>query len=499
VRLVKAEEAYAKKNHYSRVKRMNQQVDKAMNVSPVSEIVSRARVAQAVYEQYTQSQVDLVIEAVAWAILEPGRNQELAELAVKDTGLGDVADKFKKNFRKTLGLVRDLSQAKTVGVISEDLKTGLTEYARPVGVVAAITPSTNPGATPINKILNALKCRNAVVIAPSPKGQSTCARLLEFVHQQLDLVKAPRDLVQMLPSPITKDATNELMRLADLVVATGSQANIRAAYSCGTPAFGVGAGNVLVIIDEFADLASAAKKITQSKTFDNATSCSSENGVVICAAVYADAIKALETAGGVLLDSADKQRLEDVMFEHGKLTATLTAQTPQVIAERAHLQNPHARNAKFLMVEENTYGPTAPFSGEKLSPVLTVWKAEHFEAAQNLVAQVYGYQGAGHSVGLHTALSGQQMEVRAAALAQHLPVARVIVNQAHAMATGGSFDNGLPFSLSMGCGTWGKNNFSDNMNYRHYLNITRVVRAIPEHIPQVEDLLSAYFSQFPKS
>jgi len=468
-------------------------------MTPVESIVERGRMAQKIYEGYTQAQVNLVIEAVAWAILEPKRNQELAELAVQDTGLGDVADKFKKNFRKTLGLVRDLSYAKTVGIISEDLKTGLTEYARPVGVVAAITPSTNPGATPINKILNALKCRNAVIIAPSPKGQSTCARLLEFVHHQLDQVKAPRDLVQMLPSPITKDSTNELMRLADLVVATGSQSNIRAAYTCGTPAFGVGAGNVLVIIDEYADLASAANKILQSKTFDNATSCSSENGTVICAQVYDKAISALEAVGGLMLDAADKKRLEDVMFHNGKLTSTLTAQNPAVIAERAQLQHPKAKSAKFFMVEEQGYGSSAPFSGEKLSPVLTVWKAADFEAAKQIISNVYAYQGAGHSVGLHTAQSGETMESRAAALAQQLPVARIIVNQAHAIATGGSFENGLPFSLSMGCGTWGKNNFSENMNYRHYLNITRVVRPIPEHVPKVEDLLKEYFSRYPQA
>jgi sulfoacetaldehyde dehydrogenase len=467
-------------------------------MTPVESIIERGRTAQKIYEQYTQSQVNLVVEAVAWAILEPKRNQELAELAVQDTGLGDVADKFKKNFRKTLGLVRDLSYAKTVGIISEDLKTGLTEFARPVGVVAAITPSTNPGATPINKILNALKCRNAVVVAPSPKGYSTCARLLEFVHQQLDQVKAPRNLVQMLPFPITKDSTNELMRLSDLVVATGSQANIRAAYTCGTPAFGVGAGNVLVIIDEYADLAGAANKILQSKTFDNATSCSSENGVVICAQVYDKAISALEAAGGLMLDAADTKRLEDVMFQDGKLTSTLTAQNPAVIAERAQLQNPKAKSAKFFMVEEQSFGPSAPFSGEKLSPVLTVWKAVDFEAAKQLIANVYAYQGAGHSVGLHTAQSGETLESRAAALAQQLPVARIIVNQAHAIATGGSFENGLPFSLSMGCGTWGKNNFSENMNYRHYLNITRVVRPIPEHVPRVEDLLKEYFSRYPQ-
>ena len=468
-------------------------------MTPVEAIVERGRAAQKIYEQYTQAQVNLVVEAVAWSILEPKRNQELAELAVQDTGLGDVADKFKKNFRKTLGLVRDLSYAKTVGVISEDLQTGLTEYARPVGVVAAITPSTNPGATPINKILNALKCRNAVVVAPSPKGYSTCARLLEFVHLQLDQVHAPRDLVQMLPFPITKDSTNELMRLSDLVVATGSQANIRAAYTCGTPAFGVGAGNVLVIIDEHADVAGAANKILQSKTFDNATSCSSENGVVICAQVYDKAIDALEAAGGLMLDASDKKRLQEIMFHDGKLTSTLTAQYPAVIAERAQLQNPKAKLAKFFMVEETGFGSSAPFSGEKLSPILAVWKATNFEVAQEILTNVYSYQGAGHSVGLHTALSGEIMEKRAAILAQNLKVARIIVNQAHTMATGGSFENGLPFSLSMGCGTWGKNNFSENMNYRQYMNITRVVRPIPENVPKVEDMLKEYFSRFPQT
>jgi sulfoacetaldehyde dehydrogenase len=467
-------------------------------MSEVENIIKRARIAQKDYELYSQEQVDLVVSSVAWAILEPGRNRELAELAVRDTGLGDVDDKFKKNFRKTLGLVRDLQKAKTVGMIAHDPLTGITEYARPVGVVAAITPSTNPGATPINKILNALKCRNAVVIAPSPKGLTTCARLLQFVHAQLDLVKAPRDLVQMLPDPITKDATHELMRLADLVVATGSQANIRAAYTCGTPAFGVGAGNVLVMIDEHANLDGAAQKIAQSKTFDNATSCSSENGAVLLDPIYDAAIAALERAGGVTLDAADKQRLHEVMFNNGKLTSTLTAQSPAVIAERAKLQHPKASGARFFMVEETGFGPDAPFSGEKLSPVLTVWRAPDFQSAKELIAHVYSFQGAGHSVGLHTASSGAVMEGRADDLASHLPVARIIVNQAHAIATGGSFENGLPFSLSMGCGTWGKNNFSDNMNYRHYLNTTRIVRPIAEKVPEVEDLLGNYFSQFPK-
>ena len=218
---------------------------------------------------------------------EPGEQSRACRPGCAPTrGLGNAQDKFDKNYRKTLGLLRDLQGAKSVGVIAEYPQLGLVEIARPVGVVAAITPSTNPGATPANKIINALKGRNAVIIAPSPKGFSTCARLLEFVHAEFRKIGAPPDLVQHLPSPVTKDLTQELMRQSDLVAATGSQANIRAAYASGTPAVGVGAGNVVVIVDSSADLADAAAKIAHSKTFDHATSCSSENNAVILAAVY---------------------------------------------------------------------------------------------------------------------------------------------------------------------------------------------------------------------
>lgn len=462
----------------------------------VEQLVARARVAQSQIDGYTQQQVDLMVSSVAWAILEPARNRTLAEMAVRDTGLGDIDDKIAKNFRKTLGLLRDLKAAQTVGVVREDRELGITEVARPVGVVAAITPSTNPGATPINKILNALKCRNAIVVAPSPKGASTCKQLLEYVHAQLKKVGAPVDLVQMLPEPISKETTQTLLRSVDLVVATGSQSNIRAAYSSGTPALGVGAGNVAVIIDEFADFENAAAKICRSKTFDHATSCSSENGVVIIESAYAAAMAAFDRAGGVVLDASDQARLQRVMFPEGKLSPRVTAKSAAEIAQIAGLQSPAAQTARFLMVHESSEGPDHPFSGEKLCPVLTVWRAADFQQAIERVARIYAYQGAGHSVGLHTAASGPVLESRAALMAERLPVARVIINQAHAIATGGSFDNGLPFSLSMGCGTWGKNSFSENVHYRHYMNTTRIVRPITEKIPTVESLLDNYFEKF---
>lgn len=456
----------------------------------VATLVARARAAQTIANGYDQARVDELVAAAGWALIEPGRNRALAELAVADTGIGNVEDKVRKNYRKTLGLLRDLHGAKSVGVIAEDAATGITEIARPVGVVCAVTPSTNPAATPANKIINALKGRNAVIVAPSPKGWATCAQLLEYIHAAFDRIGAPRDLVQVLPQPIGKAATLALMAACDLVVATGSQANVRAAYASGTPAFGVGAGNVAGIVDETADLELAAARILRSKTFDNATSCSSENSLVVLDAVRAPLLAALQAGGAVLLNASQKAELRALMWPQGKLSNAVIGQNATVIAERAGWPGIAALQPRVLLVEEDGVGEEHPFSGEKLCPVLSVYGAADFEQAMQRVEAIYAFQGAGHSVGLHSAVHQRALD-----LGLRLPVSRVIVDQAHCIATGGSFDNGLPFSLSMGCGTWGKNNFSDNMNYRHYLNITRVARPIPERVPSEDALLGGYFAK----
>lgn len=457
----------------------------------VTDLVRRARAAQAAYERWPQERVDEAALACGWAIMKPENNRLLAEIAVRDSGLGSVPDKLTKNYRKTLGLMRDIRGVKTVGVIAEYPERGLTEIARPVGVVAAITPSTNPAATPANQIINALKCGNAIVLAPSPKGYSTCAALLGFMHAELAKVGAPLDLVQVLPAPVTKEATHELMRQCDLVAATGSQSNIRAAYSSGKPAIGVGQGNVVSIVDASANLADAAAKIALSKTFDNATSCSSENSVVILAPVYDAMLARLAEQGGVLLDAAEKAKLQAFMFPGGKLGPAATAQSAPRIAGLARLERPAALAARFLMVPETGTGPTFPFSGEKLAPVLAVYRARDFDEAFALTRGIYDYQGKGHSVSIHTRDEGQVMR-----LGLEMPVARVIVNQAHCIATGGSFDNGLPFSLSMGCGTWGGNSFSDNMHWRHFLNITRIARPIREQVPDESEIFGAYHAKY---
>ncbi|MGB1110875.1 MAG: acylating sulfoacetaldehyde dehydrogenase [Gammaproteobacteria bacterium] len=456
----------------------------------VSDLMTKARAAQAVYARFDQARVDEVVTAVAWSLLEPATNLRLSEQAVADTGLGRVRDKFNKNHRKTLGLLRDLKGKRTVGVVAEYPDQGLVEIARPVGVVGAIVPSTNPVATPYNKTLNALKAGNAIILAPSPKGQQVAEEVVSLIRAALRQVGAPEDLVQKLPSPVNKAATHELMKQVDLVVVTGSQNNVRAAYTSGTPAIGVGAGNVASIVDESADLADAADKITASKTFDNATSCSSENSVVLCEAIHDAMIDELVKRGARRLNTEEKERLRETMWPDGRLSGAVTAKSANEILDAAGIDRA-GRDISIILVDENHIDAGNKFCNEKLSPVLTVFKAADFQAAKAIVAQLYAINGAGHSVSLHTSSDERELE-----LGLELPVCRVIVNQAHCFATGGAFNNGLPFSLSMGCGTWGGNIISDNMNVEHYLNTTRISREIPVNEPSLEEIFGDYWRKY---
>ncbi len=461
--------------------------------SAVSDLIRQAREAQRIYEDFDQAQVDDVVAAIAWVVLEPDRNRYLSKRAVEDTGLGDVEDKFTKNYRKTLGLLRDLSGARSVGVISEDKSKGIIEIARPVGVVGAITPSTNPVATPTNKVMNALKGRNAIILAPSPRGEAVCEELVVFFQDALEHVGAPRELVQKLPKPVNKADTERLMKSVDLIVATGSQNNIRSAYSSGTPAVGVGAGNVSVIVDETADCDEAVRHVIASKTFDNATSCSSENSLVLVEGNYERMLGGLAAHGAILLSAEEKAALQALMWIDGKLNPRVIAKSAAEIAAMAGISRDNGQPIKVLLVEETGAGPEYLFSGEKLSPVLAVYRAQDFSTALDTVRAIYAHQGAGHSVGIHT-----RTEDRPLKIGLELPTCRVIVNQAHCFATGGSFDNALPFSLSMGCGSWGGNSISENMNFRHYLNTVRVVSKIPPQEISPDDLLTDYWERYGK-
>ncbi|MSP80255.1 MAG: aldehyde dehydrogenase family protein [Rhodospirillales bacterium] len=452
-------------------------------------LMGKARAAMAAFAGASQETVDDAVRALAWAIYEPGRARALAEMAVRDTGLGNVPDKIVKNQRKTFGTLRDLLRARTVGIVEEDPSRGIVKYAKPVGVVGAICPSTNPAATPANKAMMAVKGRNAIIIAPSPAGQGTTGRVVDLMRAELIRAGHPADLVQVLPPPVSKSLTQALMDACDLIVVTGSQDNVRRAYRSGKPAIGVGTGNVPVIVDSSADLAAAAAKIRASKIFDNSTSCSSENALVILDDVYDAAIAALKAAGGYLASLEEKAAICAKLWVNGALNRQIIAKDASVFAEMTGLPA-EARKAKFFLVEETGVGCGHPFSGEKLSLALAVYRARDFDAAILRVREILAFQGAGHSCGVHT----RDMS-HARRLAAELDVVRVLVNQAHAFGNGGSFDNGLNFTLSMGCGTWGGNSISENLNYRNFINITHLSTVIPENKPTEEELFGPYFTR----
>jgi len=468
-----------------------QQTGPTDEIRSVDETLARARAAQSRFEKEgSQARYDRAALAAGWAVMEPARNREMAELAVETTGLGNVEDKVAKNLRKTLGLLRDIRAAKTFGVVREDRELGLTEIARPIGVVGAVTPSTNPVATPANNIINALKCGNAIILSPSPAGISACERLLAYIHAEFAKIGEDPDLVQMVPAPSSKVKTQRLMEIVDLIVVTGSQDNVRRAYTSGTPAIGVGTGNAAVIVDETADAGAAAHKIAASKTFDNATSCSSENAVIVVDAVRDAFLEAARSAGGRLLDAGQTQRIRETLWQDGKLNRDMIAKGPAAVMAAAGITVAEPDTARFFLAPVQAVGPDEPLSGEKLSLIAALYTAHDFDGAKDIAARLLVHQGAGHSVGLHSARDDRAVE-----LGRDLPTCRVIVNQPHCFATGGSFENGLPFSLSMGGGSWGGNSIDDNLHYRHFLNITKIARPIPPREPSAEEIFADYWRE----
>ena len=458
----------------------------------VGALIERARAAMAAYDNTDQDRVDDAVTALAWSIYQPKNARDLAEMAVEDTGLGNVESKVIKNTRKTFGTLRDLLRVRSVGVIEDDPARGMVKYGKPVGVVAAVCPSTNPSATAVNKAMMALKGGNAVIIAPSPAGAKTTARTVDLMRAELARAGQPQDLVQILPAPVSKELTTELISRADLAVVTGSQNNVKRAMQSGTVAIGVGAGNVPVIIDESADLAAAAGMIRQSKCFDNATSCSSENSLVILDSVYDAAIAALVGAGAWRCTPEQRDRVRANLWRNGVLNRAVIAKDASVLADVFDLPEA-ARSASFFLVEQDGVGGAHSFADEKLSLVLTVYRASDWDHAKRIVHDVLEVCGKGHSVGIHTRDASHARDLAATS-----DVVRVLVNQPHTFGNGGSFENALPFTLSMGCGTWAGNTIDENLNWRHFVNITHLVSTIAEDKPDEGDLFGPYWARHGK-
>lgn len=458
------------------------------DIDQVTEAVARARKAQAAARQLSQQQVDDVVSAVGWACFEQSHAEQLAALSVRETGMGNVPDRVIKVRRKALMMMRDLAAAPSVGVVSSDPATGLTRIAKPVGVVAALCPSTHPATDLMAKTMMVLKGRNAIVVSPSPGAIQTSTLTCDLIRTELERIGASPDLVQILPRP-TRAAAVALMAACDVIAVTGSARNVRAAAASGVPVYAGGAGNVPIVVEPSADLAPAAAHIARSKTFDYSTACSSESVLVIHDSVYDEMMQHLADQGGVLLDAAGRDALASVMWTDGRLNPAMVGRAPEVLGEAAGLSLPHA--ARFFVVEEGGIGPGFSFSGEKMSVALAAYRYRDFDEAVATVLQVLAHQGTGHSCGIHT---GDLDHARL--LAESADVARVVVNQPQGTAEAGSFTNALPATMILGCGTWAGNAVSGNITYEHFLNYTHLAEPLPERVPTQDELWGDYLRRY---
>lgn len=455
----------------------------------VAGLVAKGHAAQKIAEGFTQEKVDQLTAAVAYALTQPDVALKFGEMLVEESGMGVPVDKQGKMYGKVKGAYFQMKGQKSVGLVDVDEKMGMETYAKPMGVIGAIIPVTNGEATPVVKSLMALKTRNAIILAPHPKARKTNWQVTELIRSVLKKFDAPEDLVQAIgPDYVSIETSAELMKQVDFILATGGTPMVRQAYSSGNPAIGVGTGNVVSIIDGTTNMDEVAAMIVKSKTFDNATSCSTENNLIVLEECYDKFVEAMAKHGAYLIkeDSADKQKLLKTLWPESPanhdLNRHIVAQPAAKIAEAAGIAVPEG--TKMLMAEENGgYGNEFPFTGEKLSPVSGVRKAKDFEDAIDKLMKILEYQGKGHSCGIHTSIKERVTE-----LGNRIPVCKVCVNAPQSLTNSGSWTCGFPISMTLGCGTWGHNSISHNATWKDLLNFTYVSRPIPSFQPKDEDL-----------
>jgi sulfoacetaldehyde dehydrogenase len=456
--------------------------EQAAAAAEVAGLVARARKAQAEIEHASQERVDELIRAMVWAVAKPGTAEEIARHTFEETQLGNYDGKYLKIFRKTRAALMDILPDKSVGVIEEYPEREIVVFAKPVGVIGALSPSTNPEATPVIKAINAVKGRNAIIIAPHPRAKLTNKLVVDKMREALEKMGAPADLVIAIEVP-TLDKTNELMKQCDRILATGGSPMVKAAYASGTPALGVGAGNAVITVDETADLDDAAEKIRISKTLDMAASCSSDNSVLLVDAIYDEMLAKLREQGGLVLDEAQKAKLQAVLWVDGALNAKIVAQPPEAIAQMAGFEIPEG--TRFFIVPETGTGPDHPFSGEKLTVTMTLYRVKDIDEAIEMTNRIQAYQGQGHSCGIYSSSDSNILK-----LAEATRTCRVMVNQPQSASNSGNLWNGMRQTFSLGCGSWGGTGTSNNINWRDLINETWVSKPLktPKQLPSDSEL-----------
>lgn len=439
----------------------------------IGKLVERSRIAQKQIENYTQEQVDELIRAMVWCVARPGIAEEIAQFTVDETQLGNYDGKYLKIQRKTRATLMDIIHDKSVGILEEDKERAIVKIAKPMGVIGALSPSTNPEATPVIKAIHAIKGRNSIIVAPHPRAKLTNKKICDLMRSAIEACGAPADLVQGIEIP-SLDLTNELMAQCDRVLATGGGAMVTAAYSSGTPALGVGVGNAVITVDETADLDDAAEKIRISKTLDFAASCSSDNSVILINEIYENMMSKLKEKGGYLVNDEEKEKLKNTLWDdEGHINTAMVAQSAEKIASMADIKIPEG--TQFYIVPESGWGKEHPFSGEKMSVIMALYRADNIDHAIELTNNIQAYQGQGHSCGIYSNSDDNIMK-----LANATKTSRVMVNQPQAASNSGNLWNGMRQTFSLGCGSWGGNGTNNNISWRDLINETWVSKPLSQ-------------------
>ena len=449
-----------------------------------ADLIGRARAAMAAAASLDQAAVDRLCRAIAWAGGNEVTATRLAAMSVEESGMGSPEPSRRA---KVLGILRDALRQKSMGVIEEIPEKGIVKYAKPAGVIASLIPVTSPYVTPIGIAIYAIKCKDAVVFSPHPGSKRTTNETVRILRAALDQIGAPVDLLQCVEKPSIPLA-QALMAGCDLTIATGGPPMVRAAYSSGKPAYGVGAGNATMVIDETADVAEAARNTRISKTNDNGSGCSADGNLVVDASIYDAFMDQLQSEGGYVVNAEQKDLLRAAYWDaEGRRTADTIARPAHVVAKKAGFQLPDGKT--FLIVPEDKIGKQHLFSTEKLGTVLAVFRATGFEHALDIVRQLFETGGRGHSCGIY---SFNDDHIHRLALVA--PVSRIMVRQVQSRANAGTFTNGMPMTSSMGCGIWGGNITNENISLKHYMNVTWVSRPIPEDRPSDEELFGEFYN-----
>jgi sulfoacetaldehyde dehydrogenase len=453
----------------------------------IDETFARARAALAVIETYDQKRVDRLCQAVAWAVTSKKSYSEVVRMSIEEAGIGDPLSRMGKRNRLH-GVLRDVLREKSVGVIEEIPHKGIVKYAKPAGIVASIVPTTNPDTTPVSTAIFAIKARDVVIYSPHPRSKKTAFEVVRMMREALVNEGAPADILQCL-TQVNIPMSQALMARADLVIATGGQNMVRAAYGSGTPAYGVGAGNATMIIDETANVEEAARNSRISKTSDYGSGCSADGNLIIEASIFDAMLAQLIKEGGYLANEEEKAALCKVMWdENDQRRVETVAISPQQLANAAGFKIPSDRS--FIFVLGDGIGSKHAFSREKLTTLLAVYKYTGFDQALDMMRAIFEVGGKGHSCGIY---SFNQEHIHRLALAA--PVSRIMVRQPQSKANAGAFNNGMPMTSSLGCGTWGGNIVSENVHLKHYMNTTWVSVPIPEDRPSPSELFGAFYDR----